>query len=99
MNDHIPDPTKMISDGGPAFATTATATSIARRDDGSSILTNYGSSAGMSLRDYFAAAALQGLLGNSGFHVETDVESEIPNAIAKYSYEAADAMLKAREAK
>jgi hypothetical protein len=54
---------------------------------------------GMSLRDYFASAALQGLLGNSEFHVETDVESEIPNAIAKYSYEAADAMLKAREAK
>ena len=53
----------------------------------------------MTLRDYFAAAALQGLLGNSEFHVETDVESEIPNAIAKYSYEAADAMLKAREAK
>ena len=54
---------------------------------------------GMTLRDYFAAAALQGLLGNSEFHVETDVESEIPNAIATYAYQAADAMLKAREVK
>ena len=54
---------------------------------------------GMTLRDYFAAAALNGLLGNSEFHVAADVESEIPNAIAKYAYEAADAMLKAREVK
>jgi len=56
-------------------------------------------SKGMTLRDYFAAAALNGLLGNIGFHVETDVESDIPNAIAKYAYEAADAMLKAMECK
>ena len=52
-----------------------------------------------SNRERLAAAALQGLLGNSEFHVAADVESEIPNAIAKYAYEAADAMLKAREAK
>lgn len=50
----------------------------------------------ISLRDYFAAAALNGLLGNNEFHVDTDVESEIPNAIAKHAYEAADAMLKER---
>ena len=46
---------------------------------------------GMTLRDYFAAAALQGLLasnekGNSNFFSET-------------SYRIADAMLKAREVK
>ena len=75
-----------INDGGPAFPRTGA--------DG-----HTSPQSGMTLRDYFAAAALQGLLGNSEFHVETDVESEIPNAIAKYSYEAADAMLKAREAK
>jgi len=63
------------------------------------IVTHYGMERGISIRDYFAAAALQGLLGNSEFHVETDVESEIPNAIATYAYQAADAMLKAREAK
>ena len=88
MNDHIPDPTKMISDGGPAFATTATATSIARRDDGSSILTNYGSSAGMSLRDYFAAAALQGLLASCPW----EQVDEVPQK----AYEISDAMVKAR---
>ena len=71
------------NDGGPAFPTPA---GIQHND-------------GMTLRDYFAAAALQGLLGNSEFHVETDVESEIPNAIATYAYQAADAMLKAREVK
>lgn len=90
MNDHIPDTTKMISDGGPAFATTATATSIARRDDGSSILTNYGSSAGMSLRDYFAAAIMQGLMSS---------QCQVDDPYPIYAYRIADAMLKAREAK
>jgi hypothetical protein len=74
---------QQIKDGGPAFAFA----------NGNIV------SLGMTLRDYFAAAALNGLLGNIGFHVETDVESEIPNAIAKYAYEAADAMLKAMECK
>ena len=43
MNDHIPDPTKMINDGGPAFLTAT----LAQKTEG-----------GMTLRDYFAAAAL-----------------------------------------
>ena len=43
----------------------------------------------MSLRDYFAAKAMQGMM----------VDTEIPNCthIAKESYRMADAMLKARE--
>ena len=45
---------------------------------------------GMSLRDYFAAKAMQGLLSS-------DVEASIEQFAAK-SYEMADAMLKAREA-
>lgn len=45
---------------------------------------------GMSLRDYFAAAALQGLLNESNNEFE-DI------AIAELSYSLADAMLKARE--
>jgi hypothetical protein len=49
--------------------------------------------AGMTLRDYFAAAALQGLMA------EYDPEDELEQHIAKWSYKAADAMLKAREAK
>ena len=77
MNDHIPDTTKMISDGGPAFAFA----------NGNIV------SLGMTLRDYFAAAALQGLMA------EYDPEDELEQHIAKWSYKAADAMLKAREAK
>jgi len=49
--------------------------------------------AGMTLRDYFAAAALQGLMA------EYDPEDELEQHIAKWSYKAADAMLKAREVK
>jgi hypothetical protein len=47
-------------------------------------------STGMTLRDYFAAKAMQGMM----------VDTEIPNCthIAKESYRMADAMLKAREA-
>jgi len=43
--------------------------------------------AGMTLRDYFAAKAMQGLIDNDGLF------SEIPTQ----AYELADAMLKARE--
>ena len=42
---------------------------------------------GMTLRDYFAAKAMQGLLPNYGWNDET---------LAKMSYEVADAMLEAR---
>ena len=45
---------------------------------------------GMTLRDYFAAAALQGNL------IEPTVTND---QVAKYAYSLADAMLKAREAK
>ena len=76
MSDHIPDATKMISDGGPAFPTPP---GIQHND-------------GMTLRDYFAAAALQGLLA-----------SIQPNQlwsgddVAVTCYRTADAMIKARE--
>jgi len=46
---------------------------------------------GMSLRDYFAAKAMQEWL------VETSEEISVTQ-IANFSYEMADAMLKAREA-
>jgi hypothetical protein len=44
---------------------------------------------GMSLRDYFAAKAMQRLL--------TDDEIDVSHATAVLSYRMADAMLKARE--
>ena len=77
MNDHIPDVTKMISDGGPAYPTPA---GVQHND-------------GPTLRDYFAAAALQGMMA------EYDPEDELEHHIAKWSYKAADAMIRAREAK
>ena len=77
MNDHIPDVTKMINDGGPAFPTPS---GIQHND-------------GLSLRDYFAAAALKGMLANPNIY---DICDE---AAVLESFEIADAMLKAREAK
>ena len=45
---------------------------------------------GMDLRDYFAAKAMQALL-NSSYYQSADDDK-----IAKYAYEAADAMMEAR---
>jgi hypothetical protein len=49
---------------------------------------------GMTLRDYFAAAAMQAEISFSGYF---DSERN-PESIAERSYEIADAMLKARKA-
>ena len=65
-----------IETGGPAFP-----------NDPST----YNEGRGMSLRDYFAAKAMQGL--NSNHEVTVD-----DARIAKWAYEIADAMLKARNA-
>ena len=64
-----------INDGGPAFPTPA---GIQHND-------------GITLRDYFAAAALQGILSST--------QTGHLQIIAKDAYGMADAMLKAREAK
>lgn len=81
MNNHIPDPTKMINDGGPAFPRTGA--------DG-----HTSPQSGMTLRDYFAAAALHALVTSAIEldHVKWD-------ATAQHAYLCADAMIKAREAK
>lgn len=47
----------------------------------------------MSLRDYFAGKALAGIQSNP------DVGTDLPENIAKWAYESADAMMKARAAK
>ena len=49
----------------------------------------------VTLRDYFAAAALQGLLSI----MAKDYDAFFSNKLAHACYETADAMLKAREAK
>jgi len=48
---------------------------------------------GMSLRDYFAAKAMQAMLSSP--NCPMDVKE---SALAKHAYQTADAMLKAREA-
>ena len=66
-----------INDGGPAFP-------MGYHPGG-----NRADQFGMTIRDYFAAAALQGLLCNGG--------GPSWDGDAKNAYQAADAMLKARE--
>lgn len=67
-----------INDGGPAFPQENDATG----------------SMGMTLRDYFAAKAMQGYLTHeqAANHIPVD-------SVARWSYEVADAMLRARESK
>lgn len=48
---------------------------------------------GMTLRDYFAAKAMQGLI----HHFDFCTFSDDPMRLALWAYAAADAMLKARE--
>lgn len=70
-----------INDGGPAFA---------RDSHMDKEIGLYVQQQGMSLRDYFAAAALQGLMTYYGGFCDQD---------AKAAYAAADGMIKAKEAK
>ena len=82
-----------INDGGPAFPTAATATTHGFYQDGQPCMTHYGSRSGITVRDYFAAKVLQGLVANP----ET---RSIPDTVmADICYDLSDAMLKAREAK
>ena len=72
---------KLTSDGGPAFPTLF-------------IEPDYGSGyAGMTLRDYFAAAALKGQAHRFAH------PHEHRELLAQDCYDIADAMLKAREVK
>lgn len=51
---------------------------------------------GMTLRDYFAAKAMEGILASNTEHEHED--AHIFDAIAEASYKQADAMLEARKA-
>lgn len=58
---------------------------------------------GMTLRDYFAAKAAQGIMANptemeSRLYTNTELES-FEKSVAYFSYELADAMLKERNKK
>ena len=80
----------IANNGGPAFPTPA---GLQHND-------------GMTLRDYFAATALQGLLSKlpiidqTGVHgIKVDDKIAYNNEVAESCYWIADAMLRAREAK
>jgi hypothetical protein len=81
-----------INDGGPAFPTAATATTHGFYQDGQPCMTHYGSRSGITVRDYFAAKALQGMLSDNRINDSFENLSDV-------SYKCADAMLKAREGK
>jgi hypothetical protein len=70
--------------GGPAFPTERPA------------MSEYGK--GMTLRDYFAAKALQGLLADPEPFDLWDGDKTIADTYAREAYVYADAMLRAREA-
>lgn len=53
---------------------------------------------GMTLRDYFAAKAMQGWLSSYGTDAVHPVHSDSAVDVAKNAYALADEMLKAREA-
>ena len=53
---------------------------------------------GMTLRDYFAAKAMQGGIDLVPHMATPKVDKPVPQIIAEMAYEYADAMMKAREA-
>lgn len=69
-----------INDGGPAFPHTT-------QWDGITPAINHH---GISMRDYFAAAIMQGLMSS---------QCQVDDPYPIYAYRIADAMLKAKEAK
>ena len=77
--------------GGPAFPTARVNINGVDEQDGISAF-----GAGMTLRDYFAAKAMEGILASNTEHEHED--AHIFDAIAEASYKQADAMLKARKA-
>ena len=54
---------------------------------------------GISVRDYFAAKAMQGFLMDDALHKEASTAKEWLKSIADASYEMADEMLKVKEQK
>ena len=72
-----------INTGGPAFPNTGNSSWSMQPCEG------------MTLRDYFAAMAMQGLFASNAEHEHDD--EDIFDAVAEAAYQQADAMLKARE--
>ena len=83
MNQH--------ENGGPAFPLPV---HISQNNSTGETVQHQYLSDGMSLRDYFAAKAMQGLISSAAFHEVLYQQS--PEAAAEFAYKAADSMLKAR---
>lgn len=86
-----------MNDGGSAFPRTT----HHRHSNGGSIHTDVDTTPGMTLRDYFAAAALTGSFSSPaatafGAAAE-DHNQNVEDFMSEMAYEFADAMLKARE--
>lgn len=80
----------MAKDGGSAFPEIETDTAY---DDEHKLYSRTYSYGGMTLRDYFAAAALQGLLASREFG---GAAGNDPDKGAAWAYQMADAMLNSR---
>ena len=86
-----------INDGGPAFPISPTSVTMEPNPNGVGMLaTHHGMQSGVTIRDYFAAAALQGFCANQRWN---PIESIHFANLAEDAFIAADAMLKAREVK
>jgi hypothetical protein len=87
-----------MKDGGPAFPGSIETQMMIEHDgvihpSGAMQLTTF---PGMSLRDYFAAKAMQGLSTTSGEYRGNESGKEFIDGISKISYMIADAMIEAR---
>jgi hypothetical protein len=83
--------------GGPAFF--GQANEAAKRQS-ASVGVPYQAPSGMTLRDYFAAKAMQGLMGRAWQDPATgNAPDNVFDLWAKAAYATADAMLAAREVK
>ncbi|MDH7787690.1 hypothetical protein QBD01_003717 [Ochrobactrum sp. 19YEA23] len=85
-----------IKTGGPAFPTR----DMVQRDENGNLYGYPISSAGMTLRDYFAAQALAGDLSAQSMDIgyyDQDASDEVLLAQAIFFYRFADAMIAARE--
>lgn len=92
------------NDGGAAFPVRERKASKRDTSNGGEVVTvHYPPQSGMSLRDYFAAAALQGIIAATDRQDanENKKHSDLKTAkiIAGWAYLTADAMLTARERK
>jgi len=83
---------KQFNEAKPAFPLGPTATTVTPNTDGRGyVATHYGMELGLTIRDYFAAAIMQGLMAS-----QCEVTDD-PYPI--YAYKIADAMIQAREVK